>query len=82
MAENKKKKVSANRAAKYVNYRAAGRREANKAVKLIRHFGQHGDDQCALAAFNRLPPVIQAMGQKILRALRDQGRVQRAAAGC
>lgn len=42
------------RGVRYTAYRASGRREVNKAVKLVRHLARHMFDECADDAFDRI----------------------------
>lgn len=52
-------------------YLASGRREVNKAVKLMRHLRKYGDD-AAYAVFVALPQTAKDKAKKLVIAHRDR----------
>lgn len=61
---------SPNRAARYLAYKQSGRREVNKALKLMRHIDRYGDNDVYLTTILKAIPLGMRDAAKRIQAHR------------
>lgn len=72
MADKKTRKSSASRQARNEAYKASGRRDINKAIKLARHLRRHLLDYTAGMVFDAVPTSIKAQAEKVVAKRKAQ----------